>query len=98
MEFKDFAKYFTSAYATKVADDQWNRFWVKSRWMDETAGGGPSYTSWRNIYQWLLSLPRDTQLTIELSLPDPKLSSDNLLAIPPIGLLVCHGNGAGSGV
>ena len=95
MEFKDFAKYFTSAYATKVADDQWNRFWVKSRWMDETAGGGPSYTSWRNNYQWLLSLPRDTQLTIELSLPDPKLSSDNLLAIPPIGLLVCHGNGAG---
>merc|ERR1719230_2011714 len=77
----------------KVADDQWNRFWVKSRWMDATAGGGPGYASWRDNYQWLLTLPRDTQLTFELSLPDSRLSSDNLLTLPPIGLIVVQGNG-----
>ena len=93
MAFDDFVKHFTSAYANKVADDQWNRIWMKSRWMDITAGGGPGYSSWRDNYQWLLTLPRDTHVTLELSLPDPRLSSDSLLAVPPIGMLLVQGNG-----
>lgn len=52
--------------------------------MDVTAGGGPSYGSFRDNYQWLLGCTRDTNLTFELSLPDPRLSSKNLcLAAPP---------------
>ena len=50
---------FLSGYTAKVADDQWNKFWVKSRWMDLTAGGGPNFVSWRDNYQWLLTLPRE---------------------------------------
>ena len=76
-----------------MADDRWSKFTVKSRWMDDTAGGGPAYTSWRDNYQWLLTVPRETEMTFQLSLPDPRLSSANLLALPPIGLMVVQGNG-----
>lgn len=93
MAYDDFSKYFTSCYAARVADDRWSKFSVKSRWMDESAGGGPAYASWRNNYQWLLTVPRETTMTFQLSLPDPRLSSRNLLALPPIGLVVVQGNG-----
>ena len=91
--YDDFVKYFTSAYAARVADDRWTKFTVKSRWMDETAGGPPDYSSWRDNYQWLLALPRETTMTFSLSLPDARLSAPNLLALPPIGLMVVKGNG-----
>ena len=37
MSYGDFVKHFTSTYATKVADDQWNRFWVRAMSMSLAA-------------------------------------------------------------
>ena len=36
-----------------MLDDLWTRITVKSRWMDETAGGCTNFISWRNNNQWL---------------------------------------------
>ena len=94
MAYDDFATYFTSAFAVRVADDRWTKLTVRSRWQDTSAGGGPGHASWRDNYQWLLTLPRDTQLTMELSLPDPRLSNAAAVAtFPPIGFLIEQGNG-----
>ena len=95
ISYADFATHFTAAFATRVADDQWTKLSVKSRWMDVTAGGGPSSISWRDNYQWRLALPRETEVTFQLSLPDPRLGGPSVA--PPMGLLITRSNPAPDG-
>ncbi len=85
MDFADFVKHFSAAFATRVADDRWTSLTVKSRWMDTTAGGGPGFASFRENYQWRLTLPRAMQITMEISLPDGRFAP---ATTPPMGLMV----------
>ena len=48
------AGHFNKVYMCRMLDDLWTRYTVKSRWMDETAGGCTNFISWRNNNQWLL--------------------------------------------
>ena len=65
-------------YMCRMLDDLWTRFTVKSRWMDETAGGCTNFISWRNNNQWLLTIPRpNTKLIIKLTQPDARKSMGN---------------------
>ena len=89
MEYADFVKHFSAAFATRVADDRWTRMTVKSRWMDVTAGGSPASISWRENYQWRLEVPREMDLTFQLSLPDPSAGSATM---PPMGLIIVRSN------
>merc|ERR1719487_299683 len=58
--------------------DLCRRFAVKSRWMDETAGGCTNFISWRNNNQWLLRIDRPaTKLIIKLTQPDARKSMGN---------------------
>lgn len=91
MSFDDFAEHFSAAFATRVGDDRWTRLSVKSRWMDASAGGAPASVSFRNNYQWRLELPRSMELTLQLSLPDPRLG-DGTTTTTPMGLLVVRSN------
>ena len=78
MEYKDFCRHFTKVYMCRMLDDLWTRFAVKSRWMDETAGGCTNFISWRNNNQWLLRIDRDnTKLIIKLTQPDARKSTGN---------------------
>lgn len=57
----------------RMLDDLWTRFTVKSRWMDETAGGCTNFISWRHNNQWLLHIHRPlTKLVIKLTQPDAR--------------------------
>jgi len=89
ISYADFAKHFSTAFAVRPPDDRWTMFKVKSRWMDQTAGGGPSHISWRENYQWRLEVPREIELTFQLSLPDPLLAPSS---VPPMGLVVVRSN------
>ena len=65
-------------YMCRMLDDLWTRFTVKSRWMDETAGGCTNFISWRNNNQWLLTITRpNTKLIIKLTQPDARKSMGN---------------------
>ena len=78
MEYKDLCRHFNKVYMCRMLDDLWTRITVKSRWMDETAGGCTNYISWRNNNQWLLTISRpNTKLVITLSQPDARKSSGN---------------------
>ena len=78
MEYADFCKHFNKVYMCRMLDDLWTRFAVKSRWMDETAGGCTNFISWRNNNQWLLHDPRpNTKLIIKLTQPDARKSAGN---------------------
>ncbi|KAL3914008.1 MAG: hypothetical protein SGPRY_007779 [Prymnesium sp.] len=62
---------------------------VKSRWMDDSAGGGPEYITWRNNYQWLLMLAKPTRVIFQVTQPTGEPGK------PPnhaAGLLVVRGN------
>lgn len=60
-------------YMCRMLDDLWTRFTVKSRWMDETAGGCTNFISWRHNNQWLLNINRpQTKLIIKLTQPDAR--------------------------
>ena len=75
------------------ADDRWSRAVVRSRWQDESAGGAPQYCSWRHNYQWLLTIKRETRLTIQLSVPDSRHTSGAADAYTqPIGFALLRGN------
>ena len=76
MEYNDFCRHFNKVYMCRMLDDLWTRFTVKSRWMDETAGGCTNFISWRNNNQWLLHIHRPaTKLLIKLTQPDARKSS-----------------------
>ena len=61
-----------------MLDDLWTRFAVKSRWMDETAGGCTNFISWRHNNQWLLHIRRPaTKLIIKLTQPDARKTAGN---------------------
>ena len=78
MEYADFCKHFNKVYMCRMLDDLWTRYAVKSRWMDETAGGCTNFISWRNNNQWLLRIDRpNTKLIIKLTQPDARKSSGN---------------------
>ena len=78
MEYPDFCKHFNKVYMCRMLDDLWTRYAVKSRWMDETAGGCTNFISWRNNNQWLLRIDRpNTKLIIKLTQPDARKSSGN---------------------
>ena len=78
MEYPDFCKHFNKVYMCRMLDDLWTRFAVKSRWMDETAGGCTNFISWRHNNQWLLHIHRPaTKLTIKLTQPDARKTSGN---------------------
>ena len=78
MEYKDLCRHFNKVYMCRMLDDLWTRISVKSRWMDETAGGCTNFISWRNNNQWLLTIQRPaTKLVIKLSQPDARKSSGN---------------------
>ncbi|KAL1527295.1 hypothetical protein AB1Y20_015967 [Prymnesium parvum] len=89
INFDDFNKYFSELDFVRMADDRWTRLTVKSRWMDETAGGGPAYITWRNNYQWLLHISRPTRITFQLTAVSSKGSK---LANHALGLVVARGN------
>ena len=73
-----------------MADDRWCKMVVKSRWMDVSAGGSFEYVSWRDNPQWRLTVPREMEVTFQLSLPDSRLGATN--ATPPMGLVVVQSN------
>jgi len=76
MEYADFCRHFNKVYMCRMLDDLWTRFTVKSRWMDETAGGCTNFISWRNNNQWLLHIQRpQTKLVIKLTQPDARKSA-----------------------
>jgi len=76
IEYADFCKHFTKVYMCRMLDDLWTRFAVKSRWMDETAGGCTNFISWRNNNQWILNITRPkTKLVIKLTQPDARKSA-----------------------
>jgi len=78
MEYADLCKHFNKVYMCRMLDDLWTRFAVKSRWMDETAGGCTNFISWRNNNQWLLTISRpNTKLIIKLAQPDARKSMGN---------------------
>ena len=78
MEYADLCKHFNKVYMCRMLDDLWTRFAVKSRWMDETAGGCTNFISWRNNNQWLLTISRpNTKLIIKLTQPDARKSTGN---------------------
>jgi hypothetical protein len=78
MEYKDLCKHFNKVYMCRMLDDLWTRFAVKSRWMDETAGGCTNFISWRNNNQWLLRVDRpNTKFVIKLTQPDARKSMGN---------------------
>ncbi len=70
-----------------MADDRWSRLTVKSRWQDVSAGGGPSCISWRENYQWLLSLKKQTRLLVEVKVGAPQQQPAHA-----VGILVARGN------
>jgi len=76
IEYEDFCRHFNKVYMCRMLDDLWTRFAVKSRWMDETAGGCTNFISWRSNNQWLLTITRPaTKLTIKLTQPDARKST-----------------------
>jgi len=76
IEYEDFCKHMTKVYMCRMLDDLWTRFTVKSRWMDETAGGCTNFMSWRNNNQWILNITRPkTKLVIKLTQPDARMSA-----------------------
>ena len=78
MEYKDLCRHFNKVYMCRMLDDLWTRVAVRSRWMDETAGGCTNFISWRNNNQWLLTISRpNTKMVIKLSQPDARKSSGN---------------------
>ncbi|KAL1518789.1 hypothetical protein AB1Y20_003072 [Prymnesium parvum] len=78
MEYNDFCRHFNKVYMCRMLDDLWTRFTVKSRWMDETAGGCTNFISWRNNNQWLLNIHRpQTKLIIKLTQPDARKTAGN---------------------
>ena len=78
MEYKDLARHFNKVYMCRMLDDLWTRVAVRSRWMDETAGGCTNFISWRNNNQWLLTITRpNTKLVIKLTQPDARKASGN---------------------
>ena len=78
MEYNDLCRHFNKVYMCRMLDDLWTRYTVKSRWMDETAGGCTNFISWRNNNQWLLRIDRpNTKLIIKLTQPDARKSSGN---------------------
>ena len=79
-----------------VADDQWSKFTVKSRWMEVSAGGAPSFVSFRDNPQWHLALQRDRS-SRSSSRCRTRAPSADLLETPPIGLIVLRGNGGADG-
>ena len=91
--FEDFCIHFTDVTFVRRADDRWSRAVVRSRWQDESAGGAPQYCSWRHNYQWLLTIKRETRLTIQLSVPDSRHTSGAADAYTqPIGFALLRGN------
>lgn len=86
----DFATHFTSAFATQVSDDRFTRLTVRSRWMGQSAGGGPAFASWRDNYQWRLSVRRAVSLTLSLTLPE----GGGVPPPSPVGLIVVRANAA----
>ena len=78
MAYADFCRHFNKVYMCRMLDDLWTRITVKSRWMDETAGGCTNFISWRNNNQWLLTITRPkTKLIIKLTQPDARKSAGN---------------------
>ena len=78
IEYADLCKHFNKVYMCRMLDDLWTRFAVRSRWMDETAGGCTNFISWRNNNQWLLTISRpNTKLVIKLTQPDARKSMGN---------------------
>jgi len=92
--FEDFTKWFTDIYTCRTADDKWTKLTARSAWLDGSAGGCPSFVSWRHNPQWLLSVPRPTRLTLCMTLPLPEGAA---AAGPPsmaVGVYIFHGNDA----
>ena len=78
IEYNDFCKHYNKLYMARMLDDLWTRFTVKSRWMDETAGGCTNFISWRHNNQWLLHIKRPaTKLIIKLTQPDARKKAGN---------------------
>uniref|UniRef100_A0A7S2NM39 Calpain catalytic domain-containing protein n=1 Tax=Haptolina brevifila TaxID=156173 RepID=A0A7S2NM39_9EUKA len=78
MAYKDLCRHFNKVYMCRMLDDLWTRVAVRSRWMDETAGGCTNFISWRNNNQWLLTITRpNTKMVIKLSQPDARKSAGN---------------------
>ena len=89
MASDDFNRYFAEVDLVRMADDRWTRLTVRSRWMDQTAGGGPAHLSWRNNYQWLLGVSKPTKVVFQLTLPAGERGK-----LPPVaaGLAIVRGN------
>jgi len=86
IEFGDLAAHFTDLCLVRMADDRWSRMTMRSRWADETAGGGPNGSTFRCNPQWLVTVRRpQTRLLVELTLPPSAPPA-------PLGLLVLRGN------
>ena len=78
IEYSDFCKHYNKLYMARMLDDLWTRFTVKSRWMDESAGGCTNFISWRHNNQWLLHIKRPaTKLIIKLTQPDARKKAGN---------------------
>ena len=97
IEYADFVKHYNKVYMCRMLDDLWTRITVKSRWMDETAGGCTNFISWRHNNQWLLHIHRPaTKLTIKLTQPDARKTSGNGRHYSnAIGFYILKGNEGG---
>ena len=77
MSYSSFLKYFDTAHIIKQFPS-WNSSLVSGEWNASSAGGPYFEQSWTNNPRYKLTLQKDGQIFINLSLPDTRLAHSNV--------------------